>query len=232
MDKLALTRRQLLALLSAATGINVLPAWAAESEGVAPQPYFAAVNRALEALAKLGSPIAAKDAQQLATLARQGDRAAIDAAEKILDRYTLARVVTDSDGFAHTAAGGAQRTLIEQGWSVLLVRVSNAVGTTAKLNVSGGGATLTTTSTGASRAGVPDTLNAAPNIARVWFRSEMYQSPPIGSGLSGGPLEYQVVQLYSRDRGSREATVDFFTSTEQYAEYFAASKKTRRSSDI
>lgn len=214
------TRRHFLVWTGGAlAGARFYPALAAEPD-IAPQPYFAAVNRAVEALAKLGSPVAPADAEQIASLTRQNDSAAVEAAEKILNRYTLAQVVTDADGYAHTAAGHAERTLVEQGWRVFLVRISNPIAATARLNASGSGELITTTS-GASRAGVWDTLNLAPYFAKAWFRSEMYEAPPMGSALSGGAIEYRVFQVYSRDRGQHEAEFDFFTSSEKNAEWLA-----------
>ena len=104
-----------------------------EFQGIPPQPYFAGVKCALEALAKLGAPITAPDAQQLGALIRQNDSAAVTAAEMILDRYTLARIQIESDGYARASVGGAQRALVEQGWRLFLVRVANPIGSTAKL---------------------------------------------------------------------------------------------------
>src|SRR5262245_50714394 len=145
--------------MSALAGTRFYSAFAAESGDIAPQPYFAAVNRALEALAKLGAPVTAADAQQLATLAHQGDRAAIDAAERILDRYTLVRIVTEADGAAPAVVAGASPTLLEQGWRVFLMRVSNPLGTTARLGLRGAGQSIATVSSGASRADFNDTVN-------------------------------------------------------------------------
>lgn len=52
-----LTRRQVLALLSVAAGVRLSPIWSAELEAISPQPYFANVKRALDALAALGVPL-------------------------------------------------------------------------------------------------------------------------------------------------------------------------------
>src|SRR6516164_1338660 len=119
------SRRQFLALAGALVGSQFCPAIESEASGLVPQPYFAAVNRVLEALAKLGAPVAAEDANRIAALANQKDSGAVDAAEKILDRYTLARLSLDTDGSGHVDLGGAQRTLVEQGWRMFLVRIAN-----------------------------------------------------------------------------------------------------------
>ncbi len=43
----------------------------------------------------------------MATLTRQGDRAAVEMAEVILDHYTLLRARIEADSFSRTTAGGA-----------------------------------------------------------------------------------------------------------------------------
>src|SRR5262249_12482067 len=128
------TRRHFLVLAGAFAGAQLCPALESETTQVVPQPYFAGVNRVLEALARLGAPVAAADAQRIAASARQGDSAAVDAAEKILDRYTLARLSIDADGKGNVAMGGAQRTLVEQGWRMFLVRFANPGGRTDIIN--------------------------------------------------------------------------------------------------
>src|SRR5437763_1375982 len=79
----------------------------AEAVDAAAQPFSGGVDRALESLAKLGAPVLVEDAQQIAGLSRQNNRAAVDAAEKILDRYTLMRVLVERDGYPRLTVGGA-----------------------------------------------------------------------------------------------------------------------------
>src|SRR5258708_2217846 len=44
-------------MLGGATGIHMISRWASQADSITPQPYFAGVKRALEALAKLGAII-------------------------------------------------------------------------------------------------------------------------------------------------------------------------------
>src|ERR1700758_396617 len=104
------SRRHFLALAGGFAAAQFCAAIESEASALAPQPYFAGVNRVLEALARLGAPVAAADAGQIAALANQDDGAAVDAAERILDRYTLARLFLEADGTGRVAIGGAQRT--------------------------------------------------------------------------------------------------------------------------
>src|SRR5690348_7984261 len=111
---LPVSRRSFLVLTGAFVGVRFCPALDSETTQVVSQPYFAGVNRVLEGLAKLGAPVAAADAQRIAVLARQGDSAAVDAAEKILDTYTLARLSIGPDETGRVEMGGGHRTLVEQ----------------------------------------------------------------------------------------------------------------------
>lgn len=210
-----LTRREWLALLSAAAAAQFVPSVAAAADNIDPQPYFAAIQRALHALEQLGSPVSAEDLQRLESLSKQNDRAAVEAAEKILDRYTLLQVATSADGFAAATRGGASPILVEQGWRVFLVRVANSVGSAEKLNIWGGAQSIVAQSTGASRTGVPDTADLSPRIEKAWLRTELYGAPPLAPALSGGVLEYRILQLFSRERGQRTAKLAFFTKIKQ-----------------
>ncbi len=58
----------------------MLPAWGSTEE-IPAQPYFANVNRAIDALAKAGGPIPRADADPIAPLERQDDSAAVQEAE-------------------------------------------------------------------------------------------------------------------------------------------------------
>jgi hypothetical protein len=217
-----LTRRQMLILLSAAAGARVCPARAAEPNNIAPQPYFAEVNRALEAIAAMGAPVAEEDARQIATLTQANDLASIDIAERILDRYTLARLRLNSDGSGEVKPGGAKRVLVEQGWRMFFVRVDNPAGKTVDINFSRG---LSSPTPGhmmpggyfnlAQSAHLMDTLEKAPLIEKMWLLTEWqgtaivpYHGVDVSViSLSGFPVEYHVIQLFSRDAGERSTSL-------------------------
>ena len=133
----AITRRRLLILVGAAAGVKIAPAFASEGVDIASQPYFAGIRRALEGLAKSGAPVAEGDAQALAILARRNDRAAVDAAEKILDRYTLANLEIASNGILQLEPGGASPVLVEQGWRSFLIRIHNQPGGAGTVRIGG-----------------------------------------------------------------------------------------------
>lgn len=98
-NRLGLTRRQMLALMGAAAGGQLCHALPIKPESIAPQPYFACVNRAVEAMAALGAPLADADGRRIAELTHINDAASVNLAEALLNRYTLARI---SDGPARS----------------------------------------------------------------------------------------------------------------------------------
>lgn len=182
------------------------PAWA---QTIAPQPFFASAGRAVEALAAGGQPVAPADAEAVETLRRQGDAAAVAAAEVVLDRYTLARVDIGASGYPQASAGGAPKLLIEQGWSLFLVRVSNQPGLPAAIEVATGAVSPILRSTNAQRPHGQRSLNRAPALANAWILPQMHDTPPVLARLSGAPVEYLIVQIYARDRGRKRAYLKF-----------------------
>src|SRR5579871_4267254 len=80
MSTSEVTRRQILLWASGSIlSARIVPAIAAGAVEISPQPYFAGVKRALEALERVGAPVAPKDAEQIAALARQEDGSAVNA---------------------------------------------------------------------------------------------------------------------------------------------------------
>jgi len=50
---------------------------------------------------------------------------------------------------------------------------------------------------------------AADDVAARWLDLNMFDAQPLAPTLSGLPLEYRIIQLYSRDAGRREAKFSF-----------------------
>jgi hypothetical protein len=224
----AITRRIFLIWAGGIAGSRWCPAFAAEAAGVAAQPYFAGVGRALEALGKLGAPVAAADTQQSAALARQNDSAAVDAAEKILARYTLVNLSLSPEGPLEATLGSASRTLTEQGWRMFLIRVANPSSRAEDLSVSigtertwgpGPGKMMPSNNGLAQQAFIMDTVEKAPLIESMWLLAQLHETVMDRRGrgyqvvpLSGVPVEYHLVQLFSRDHGQRSANFKFYSS--------------------
>ena len=208
------TRRHFVIYTGALASARFLPALAAEPGNIAPQPYFANVRRAVAKMAELGAPLASVDAKEIAALAKEKTAAAVTKAEKILDRYTLARVTLGTDGIGRATPGGAKRTLVEQGWRMFLVRVENSQGKQDTFDVSSGYQTPGHMGdpSGAQRPALMDTLNKAPLVEKMWLMSEMADTLP----LSGFTVEYRVIQLFSRDHGKHSNDFAFAAGGQKY----------------
>jgi hypothetical protein len=119
---------------------------------------------------------------------------ASQALQAALDPLCLAGVTINPESRVKVRRGPAPARLNEQGWRVFLVKVQNDAGVTAAL-----------------RATSP---HAAPKVnpeevAARWLDVATYDQQPLLPKLSGLELEYRILQLYSRDRGKREATLAF-----------------------
>ena len=86
--------------------------------------------------------------------------------------------------------------LIEKGWRNFLVKVRNEAGVTAPLELS--------------------SINALPlagspknELKNRWLDLDVFNSQPLTESLSGLELEYRIIQLYSRDKGKRDAKLSF-----------------------
>lgn len=187
------------------------------------QPYFASVRRALDRLEKLGAPIDAEHASRISTLSMRTDAAAQIEAEQILSHYTLAMLQLERDGSLRVEQGGAPRNLVEQGWKLFLIRVDNLTGRDAAITFRGNRQSVAQMAPGiggaAQRPDLLDTVNKAPLVEKMWFVSEMVGAVPRRVGavelsvleLSGFPREYHVLQIFSRDRGSKTAALTLNT---------------------
>jgi len=233
-----LTRRRAIALIGALGLSPLRRAHCIDTPHFSAQPYFASVKRALNALESLGAPITPEDARRISALEQNGDDKAVETAEKILLSYTLARLSLQTDGSLHVDFGGARRLLVEQGWRMFLVRVANSSGRANSIWFSNGLATpgemvpRSVSGSMAQRTYLIDTLNKAPIIEKLWLLSEIYGTTmtPIAGWpgfqlplipLSGVPIEYHVIQLFSRDRGPRMTKLTLATlSSKESAKNF------------
>ena len=103
--------------------------------------------------------------------------------------------------------------MVEQGWRQFLVKVVNDSGTTAALQaVSPNAISVYSKDDGGPRGNASDqfyrkkgeTLPLT-DAAQLWLDLQTFDQQPLSKTLSGLPVEYRIIQLYSRDSGRREA---------------------------
>lgn len=166
------------------------------------QPLVAQARRLIEAAQFTGEPFSPAEIAALEAAFRTTDDAeAVTGIQRVLDPRCLVGVQINPESRVKLAPGPARAELVERGWRQFLVKVHNEAGVTAELRV--------------------ESPNAGPVYRREWERQPlgagrdlwldvaMFNAQPLRPRLSGLAVEYRILQLYSRDRGQREAHLAF-----------------------
>jgi hypothetical protein len=182
------------------------------------QPFTAQIKRLTEALDYLGSPLDAKERDSLSQAFTEKEvKIGVGKIQDVLDAHCLFIVNINPEMRVKVAPGGAKPELVEQGWRQFLVKVINEAGTTATLRaVSPNAVSVYTDEGGGPKRSASDQFYrekgqdlAMADNGQLWLDLQTYDAQPIGKSLGGLPLEYRIVQLYSRDAGRREAKISF-----------------------
>ncbi|HEX9919257.1 MAG TPA: hypothetical protein VGA87_08825, partial [Pyrinomonadaceae bacterium] len=188
-----------------------------EDAGADVQPLASQVRRLVEALEYLGEPFSPAERLALARASELEDGArALAGIREVLDARSLFFVEISPESRVRVTRGRAEATLVEKGWRSFLVRVRNEAGVTAQLKAASPNA-LPVYARGRSET-IPGGFSLDPRptqtitrgeVANRWLDLSMFDKQPLEPRLSGLSHEYRIIQLYSRDRGRREAQVSF-----------------------
>jgi hypothetical protein len=172
------------------------------------QPFAQQVRQVETSLAYLGQPLAQNDGDAInQAIGNANEAAAIERLEQILDKYTLAIVDINAESRVKVQPGPAKPELVEAGTRVFLVKVINKAGVTAKLEAESPNALpVFVRSDGSSE---PAKKLSPADVRDRWMDGELYDKDPMSPQLSGLPLEYRILQIYSRDQGQRSASISF-----------------------
>jgi len=195
-------------LLIALSPHHMVVASAAAQTRVSLQPFAQQVRQVETSLAYLGQPLAQTDQDAInQAIANSEESAAITQLERILDKYTLAVVEINPESRVKVQTGAAKPELVEAGTRIFLVKVVNKAGVTARLQAESLNA-LPIFVQSDNSAEPPKKVSAA-DVRDRWLSVELYDKDPMSEHLSGLPLEYRVLQIYSRDKGQRSAKLSF-----------------------
>lgn len=176
--------------------------------GVEFQPLSAQARRVVQALDLLGRPLSAEEKDRIDRAIEANDH--VDgsrAIQRVLDSACLVGVEINPESRVKAIPGPAAPLLHQGGWSVFLVKVHNEAGVTADLAVaSPNAAPVFKQSTNAAE---PEPSIRDSDIVQRWCDVAMFRDQPLNRTLSGLPLEYRIIQIYSRDAGRREAKLSF-----------------------
>ncbi|MBI1900599.1 MAG: CehA/McbA family metallohydrolase [Planctomycetia bacterium] len=171
------------------------------------QPLAAQADRVVQALGEiLGEPISEKDLAALkeAKNLKKADDA-VAAIQKVLDKYCLAGVNINPESRVKVQPGPAKPVLMQHGWRMFVVKVHNEGGVTAQLRCLSPNAPVLRFGSNQPAPNVPRTSDTKDQFLAI----ELFEKQPLTQKLSGLPLEYRILGLYSRDSGKREAKLAF-----------------------
>ena len=185
-----------LTILALATA-PLLKAALTEVDEVEAQPLVAQTKRLTQALEFLGSPLTAAQQKALTkATSAQEDATVARGVQAVLDPLCLVGVNINPESRVKVAAGPAKPLLVEGGWTVFLIKVHNQAGVTAPLRAMSPNAR--------SMHNSPES-----DLRNRWLDLATFDKQPLTERLSGLNLEYRLISLYSRDRGKREAKLQF-----------------------
>ena len=175
---------------------------------VALQPFAQQVRQVETTLAYLGQPLRQADYEAINQSVAEADEAsAVSRLEHVLDQYTLFIVEINPESRVKVLRGTAKAELNEAGTRIFLVKVVNKAGVTAPLVVQSPNALPVFVQSDSSPE--PSKVVVPADERDRWMGLEIYDREPMSPALSGLPLEYRILEIYSRDRGQRSAVIGF-----------------------
>jgi hypothetical protein len=175
------------------------------------QPFAVLVQRVDSALEYLGQPLPTADREALARALADADEArGIREATALLDRRALVHLTINPESRVKATPGAALPALVQAGTRIFLIKVFNEAGITARLRVSSPQSRPVSVTSWAGRLTPEPTRTIADaDIRERWADITLFDMPPLGERLSGLPIEYRIVEIYSRDAGQRAAELTF-----------------------
>ncbi len=172
------------------------------------QPFAQQVRRLEDALSYIGQPLPMADHAAInRALAITDEAEAAEKLQEILDQHVLVEVDINAESRVKVRQGKAKPELVEKGTRMFLVKVSNGAGVTAPLVVESPNSGPTSLRSRGEKE--PAMELTQEHVKERWANLEMYHDPPMAARLSGLGIEYQILQIYSRDHGQRSAKIAF-----------------------
>ncbi len=179
-------------------------------QGAPVQPLMASSLRLAEALQYLGSGLAPADAARLKALADQPHTPELaEEIQALLDPYCLAGININPEARVKVLRGPAAAQLQQGGWKSFLVKVHNESGTRAPLAWESPNAEPVLHRSSSAPHPKPKNLLSPGQVANRFLELSLYENRPLTTDLSGLPVEYKVLQVYTNQVGPREAKLGF-----------------------
>jgi hypothetical protein len=172
------------------------------------QPLAQQARRLQAALEFLGQPFPKSTQGALnQALSEHEDQAATNSLQLALDPFVLAIVDINAESRVKVQRGPADAALVQGGSRFFLVKVINRAGVTSPLiAASPNSGDVYIRSTGDPS---PPMSLTESDVRDRWANISIVKTPPMQKQLSGLPVEYQLLEVYSRDAGQRSAEISF-----------------------
>ncbi len=172
------------------------------------QPFAQQVRRLEDALHYVGQPLSPDVHRQInEAIGLPDEGRAVSRLQEILDAFVLAEVDINAESRVKVRQGDAKPELVEGGTRFFLVKVLNQAAVTARLVAESPNSGPTSLR---SRGEPEPKLELTQeHVKERWADIEIYNKPPMAERLSGLGIEYQLLQIYSRDQGQRSAKIAF-----------------------
>jgi len=171
------------------------------------QPLAQQVRRLEDALAFIGQPLSPETRRSIdAAIATADDAKGVQLLQAALDPLVLATVEINAESRVKVARGDAAATLAEGGTRAFLVKVINLAHVTSPMRVTSANASPIVESYRTRPSATPIT---AADLRDRWTQVNFFRKPPLQERLSGLEVEYLILEVFSRDTGSRAAVLGF-----------------------
>ena len=195
-------------IITLSLALSFCPAIFAQDTPVPIQPFALHVRQLEDALDYLGQTLPAADQKAINDAIGQADESrSVSQIEQVLDKYVLCFVDINAESRVKVEPGPAKPELVEGGSRLFLVKVTNEAHITASLVVeSPNTGNVYIRSNGDPE---PKIRLSSRDAAERWADISLYNKPPMNKRLLGLGVEYQILEIYSRDRGQRAAKISF-----------------------
>ena len=174
------------------------------------QPLAQQVRRLEDAMNYLGQPFPDEVHRGInEAVAMDNEGRAVARLQKLLEPYVLAEVGINPESRVKVALGAAAPALVEKGTRLFLVKVINEAGVRAALEVESPNSGPTFLRSRSAEEHEVEQELTFQDVKERWAEIEVYRKPPMQERLSGLGIEYQILSIYSRDRGQRSAKIAF-----------------------
>ena len=170
------------------------------------QPLAQQTRRLEQALVYLGQPLSPEAAMAInSAMGMEDEQSAVARIQSVLDELVLVEVEINPESRVKLRQGMARPDLVEQGTRLFLVKVLNQAGVTAPLRVLSPNSGPTSLRSRGEHEPAMELDNM--DVRERWADISIYSIPPMAPRLTGLPVEYEILQIYSRDSGQRSAKI-------------------------